>query len=166
MHSLVRTLRHWLTPAELRLPKPLPLDEELLKRWEDLLSRKTAGSVENPAAAGAPEGMGALAAEVGTDLWQLRKALGKDAAMSPRTRAKLGHFVNEALETMEQHGIKVKDQTGSLYDSGLSLEVLAFEPRSGLKRDEVIETIKPSVFCRGERVQMGAVIVGTPDKEE
>jgi hypothetical protein len=46
----------------------------------------------------------------------------------------------------------------------MALNVVSFEPTSGLTSEEIKETIKPSVALHGRLIQMGEVIVGTPEK--
>ena len=46
----------------------------------------------------------------------------------------------------------------------IGLSVLAYQPMPGISRERVIETVKPSVYVDGRLLQMGQVIVGTPEK--
>jgi hypothetical protein len=43
--------------------------------------------------------------------------------------------------------------------------VLAHQPTGGIGREEVVETVKPSVYLRGVMIQMGDVVVGVPEKK-
>ena len=61
-----------------------------------------------------------------------------------------------------QTGVDIKNHTGDLFDSGMSIKVIAFQPTTGLTREKIIETIKPSIYYNKKRIQMGEVIVGTP----
>jgi hypothetical protein len=45
----------------------------------------------------------------------------------------------------------------------MSLKVLCFQPTPGLRRERVIETIKPTIYFKGKTIQMGEVIVGKPE---
>ncbi len=63
-------------------------------------------------------------------------------------------------------GIEIQDHTGVLFDSGMSIKVLAFQPMADIDRETVIETIRPTVYFRSQRIQMGEVIVGRPPKPD
>ena len=59
-------------------------------------------------------------------------------------------------------GLQIQDHTGNPYDSGQSLEVLAFQPTDGIANEVVIETVRPSLYLQGHRILKGQVIVGSP----
>jgi hypothetical protein len=63
-------------------------------------------------------------------------------------------------------GIEVIDHTDTPFEAGMQVKVLAFEPRPGISRDRIVETIKPSVYHRSQLIQMGEVIVASPGKDE
>jgi hypothetical protein len=44
----------------------------------------------------------------------------------------------------------------------MALKVISFEQTPGLSREEIKETIKPSIIWQGRLLQTGEVIVGTP----
>jgi hypothetical protein len=56
----------------------------------------------------------------------------------------------------------VKNHTGDAYDTGMALRVIAFEPTAELAQEQIIETIKPTIYYNGKIARMGEVIVGTP----
>jgi hypothetical protein len=58
--------------------------------------------------------------------------------------------------------LQIQDHTGNPYDSGQSLEVLAFQPTDGITNEVVIETVRPSLYLQGHRILKGQVIVGSP----
>jgi hypothetical protein len=65
-------------------------------------------------------------------------------------------------DALGEMGIEVLDHTGAPYNSGLELEVLAFQPMAELAGEQVLETIRPSVYINARKLQTGQVIVGTP----
>jgi hypothetical protein len=75
----------------------------------------------------------------------------------------LARHVEVIWERLSELGLQVQDHTGNAFDSGQSLEVLAFQPTRGISRETVIETVRPTVYFAGKRILMGQVIVGTPD---
>ncbi|HIW62411.1 MAG TPA: hypothetical protein H9881_08145 [Candidatus Stackebrandtia excrementipullorum] len=94
-------------------------------------------------------------AEVATAVWRLHGKTGTDSAVSRRVRA--------VVDALEQAGVVAHRYDGMAFDSGLSVRVLAFQPTNGLRREEIIETIRPGVSLHGESIQLGEVIVGTPN---
>jgi hypothetical protein len=66
-------------------------------------------------------------------------------------------------DALAQAGVEIIDHTGAPFDAGLAIKVLAYQPMPDLTRERVLETLKPSVYFKGERLQMGEVIVATPE---
>jgi hypothetical protein len=95
--------------------------------------------------------------------WDLRRSTTdiRTAETKPNM-SKVARHVDRLWESLEQAGVKIQDHINQPFDSGQSLEVLAFQPSSGVKREIVIETIRPTVYLQHYRIQTGQVIVGTP----
>ncbi len=108
-----------------------------------------------------------MLADVGTGLWRLKNKMVEPNGNRPREemRRAYRHF-ESAWDALTQGGIEIQDHTGIRFDSGLSIEVIAFQPLAEMHREEVIETIRPSIYYQGKRIQMGQVIVGTPKEEK
>jgi|GEM_PF-6982944 len=76
----------------------------------------------------------------------------------------IARHIDQLSECLEEFGVKIQNHTHDPFDSGQSLEVIAFQPTAGISRDVVIETIRPTVYLKGIRIQMGQVIVATPEQ--
>jgi hypothetical protein len=74
----------------------------------------------------------------------------------------LGRHVVTIRDRLIDLGLQIQDHTGNPYDSGQSLEVLAFQPTDGITNEVVIETVRPSLYLQGHRILKGQVIVGSP----
>lgn len=101
---------------------------------------------------------------IATGLWRLKQKMiksGTDEPLKEMSRA-YRHF-ESIWDTMIQAGVQVKDHTDDLFDSGMSIKVIAFQPIPELTREKIIETIKPSIYFSEKCIQMGEVIVGTPE---
>ena len=70
--------------------------------------------------------------------------------------------IEAIFDALKEIGFETIDPTGRPYDSGMALKVISFEQTPGLAEEEIKETIKPSVVWQGRLIQMGEVIVGTP----
>ncbi len=75
---------------------------------------------------------------------------------------KLFHWLQDAWDTLEENGLEIQDHTGDRYISGQALKA-HFEAAPDLAEDTIIDTIKPTIYLDGRIIQMGEVVVGTPD---
>ena len=106
-----------------------------------------------------------LIAELATLAWRLRRRFGPDSAIEahePLRRA--FRDVAAMFDLLHEHAVEIQDHTGDAYDASLSLRVAAFQPTPGLQGERVVETLKPSVYHRQQRIQVGEVIVGIPER--
>lgn len=112
---------------------------------------------------GAVKNRASFFAALATRLWRVRQKMIKPGTDEPldATGGAFRHLLS-VFDLLEQEGIQLKDHTNEPFDSGMMVNVIAYEPCPGLQRDMVIETIKPTVFCAGQPIQIAEVIVGTP----
>jgi hypothetical protein len=109
------------------------------------------------------DNIGNLLADLATGLWRLRRRM-----LDPSTGEPLDEMrralrdVDALCDRLREERIEIQDHTGALYDPTLSLRVAAFQPTPGLEQDRVLETLKPTVYWRQQRIQTGEVIVGIP----
>lgn len=103
-----------------------------------------------------------LIVDIGTVIWRLRRRLPADSELAEQTR-RISRDLESAWDTLRQGGIEIKDHSGEKYDGGMALHVIAFQPVVGLSREQIIETIKPTIYCNNKIVRMGDVIVGVPE---
>lgn len=107
--------------------------------------------------------------DLGTNLWRMKKLLTQgDSPGEPGASRRLLRHIQDALLALGQLDVEIIDHTGEeLPETGVvGLKRLAFDPKEGLERETVIETIKPTITMAGTQLQMGEVIVGTPMGEE
>ncbi len=146
-------LRQLRFPREFRIAPPAHLPE-LIEAIKQLGEKPTASQ---------PESGEELLASVSTGLWRLRRRMVDPKTNKPLDEMRRAYRHLEGVwDTLTQAGVEVQDHTGSFIPPGVSLKVVAAEPTPGLKRDTVTETVKPSVYLKGRRIQIGEVIVGTP----
>ncbi len=107
-----------------------------------------------------------LVAELGTELWRLRRRMTDEDTGEPRDELrKTFRPVAAAWETLSDFGVEIQDHTGQPFRSGLAIEALAFQPTTGLTKEIIIETVRPSIYFGGRQVQRGQVIVGIPEEK-
>jgi hypothetical protein len=148
---------------EFKIPRPdWPDPKDLL----DVLMRQ-AGAPERrePGGDGAAfaEGLVKAIAAISTHAW---RAMGK--ATDPATKEVKGEYrsihrhIEGIFECLKDLGVEVQDHTGAAFDYGLPLKVVTTQPTAGLTKERVAETIKPTIFWRGQIIQMGEVVIATP----
>jgi hypothetical protein len=145
-------VRQWARPKEFRI-RAVAWPAEALRAFEEL----TTADPEGPN--GLPE---RSVADVATSVWRLRARM---TALPERTRSTMRH-VEMAWDALEQAGVEIRDHLHEPFDPGLSINVVAFQPTPGLAREQVVETIRPSVYVHDRVVQLAEVIVGTPSEAE
>ena len=98
-----------------------------------------------------------------TGVWRVKRALEREDTETPREGMERPYrHIRSVLDALAEAGVEIKDHTGEPWSDGLRIDCIAFQPTPGLGRERIIETIKPSIFFKGEHVQMAQVIVGTP----
>lgn len=169
--SLWHSLRQLVHPRLYRIPQ-CPLPDDLLARLDELAAELAVVGAAPPAseapslhgpAVGTTGPTSSSLADLATGLWRLRGRMvepGSDRPMEEMRRA-FRHF-ETAWDALATAGIRVQDHTGELFHHGSALKVIAHEPTGGLRRPEVIQTLRPTVYLDDVCVQVGEVIVGGP----
>lgn len=170
MSTLTRFLENMgqrVFPREFRIAPPgdLPDLSALLRVVRDVPPPPPSLPPDQPP----PVDTGALdrmLADITTGLWRLQQKLIDPKTKEPleESRKAYRHF-ESVWDALTKTGIEVWDHTNSVFDPGMSLNVLAFQPTEGLSRDMIIETIRPTIYLKGRPIQIGQVIVGTPPEQ-
>jgi hypothetical protein len=103
-------------------------------------------------------------ADIATNAWRARNKLTIDTARGDardEIKRVLRH-VDAIFQNFQDMGLEVKDHTGSRFDYGLPLKVVATQPTEGMGTETIIETIKPTVYWNNQIIQMGEVVIATP----
>lgn len=107
-------------------------------------------------------------ADVGTGLWRMRRNMvppGTSRLLDARPLEEMRkpfRWLVSTWDTLKESGLEIQDHTGDRYISGQSLKA-HFETAPDLHEDTIIDTIKPTIYFDGKIIQMGEVVVGTPD---
>jgi hypothetical protein len=157
-------LRQLWYPSEFRIAA-LSWPTEL----HQLLSRLARSFENSPPApqAGGGDADARLLSDISTGLWRLRQKMVKPGSFQPLDEMRRPYRHLESIwDALAQAGVEIQDHTDKPFDSGMSIKATAYQPTPGLQREQIIETIKPSVYLKGKRIQIGEVIVGQPEKNE
>jgi hypothetical protein len=100
---------------------------------------------------------------IATNAWRAKnKMVDSETGEAKEEMKSVYRHIEAIFESLKQIGVETIDPVGLAYDSGMALKVVSFEPTPGLSNEEIKETIKPSVAWQGRLIQIGEVIVGTP----
>jgi molecular chaperone GrpE (heat shock protein) len=101
--------------------------------------------------------------DVATNAWRARgKMLDPQSGQVREEMKRVIRHIDAILTRLTTMGFELKDHTGDGFDYGQALRVVGTEPREGLAREEVLETMKPTIYWNGRLLQTGEVVVGTP----
>ncbi|HEY0004098.1 MAG TPA: hypothetical protein VGB17_04740 [Pyrinomonadaceae bacterium] len=105
-------------------------------------------------------------ADLGTGLWRLRQKMVQPGTDEPleEMRRPYRHLAS-TWDVLAEEGIQILDHTDEVVPEGgiYALKAIAYQPMSHLTREQVIETIKPTIYYKEQMIQMGEVIIGTPE---
>ena len=164
MFNVLRSIRQWRYPKEFRIATPiwsydlLPVLEQLSSA---LSTRVTSSSTLDETT------YSRMLADVATGLWRLRLKMLQPGTDQPlkEMRGVYRSFAS-AWDALMEAGITIQDHTDTPFNAGLRLRVLAYQPTPGIARETVIETFRPTIYYKQQPLQVGEVIVGTPERPE
>ncbi|MFJ6820262.1 hypothetical protein ACIQRJ_07570 [Streptomyces niveus] len=145
------------------LPSDEPSREELARLLASVAASTTDPGVEQQAPVESPLEEKALA-DAATNLWRAQRRLTRQGEEASTRSRQTGRYLRSCREALDEAGLLVQEHEGDAFHAGRSLEALAFEDDPSLEADTVRETIRPTIYLHGRRIQMGQVIVGCPPK--
>jgi hypothetical protein len=135
---------------------------ELTESIEDIITLLEAPLSKTKISSEKEKGLLSLAVEMGTSVWRLQRRLTMEDEMPEEIR-RVSRDLESAWNALRQEDIEIKDHTGEKYYSGMALRVIEFQPTEDVKEEEIIETVKPTIYHKNKLVQIGEVIVGVPE---
>lgn len=101
--------------------------------------------------------------EMATNAWRLKVRMVDSTTGEPKEETrKLYRFVEGLFRALNDAGIQVIDKTGRPYDSGMPEKVISYEQTPGLAKEEIIDTVRPSIRWKERALFNGEIIVGIP----
>ena len=165
LQTLKENLRQFICyDKEFRIASPKWTD--FSEALDGMISLLKSAPSETEADSGKEEGLLNLAVEMGTAVWRLRRRLTTEGGEVPEEIRRVSRDLESAWDALKQGGIEIKDHTGEKYDGHMALRVITFQPVAGLSEEQVIETIKPTIYRQDKIIQMGEVIVGVPETDK
>ena len=106
-----------------------------------------------------------LVASLAIEIWRLQKRLSKCKDQLPKDSQDIDSFVNQMQrveDIFKKQQIEIRDHTGEEYTGGSSFKVIHIDEIEGLSGPamQVTETVKPSIYFKGQIILNGEVIVG------
>ena len=161
MLDLLSSLRQLRYPREFRIKRTF-WSPQILQAWQEMGSHLPSAHEKSSVVDEATYMR--LLTEVTTNLWRLKQKMLQPGTEQPLEEMRSAYRSFEAAwNALMEAGIEVLDHTGSPFNSGMLLRVLAFQPTAGIAQETVIETIRPSIYYQQQNIQQGEVIVGTPE---
>ncbi len=164
--KIIYTVKQFKYPKEFRIsPVDVPFKaitqlEEIIKK----LNHKEPDSDSPPRSSVINKN---FLAEVSVGAWRLKKKMTDALTGEPLNEMSRAYrHLESVFITLEKEGVEIQDHDGQPFDSGLSIKVLTYQPTPGIEKEYVLETIKPSIYLKGDRILMGEVIVATFVKED
>lgn len=100
---------------------------------------------------------------IATNTWRaVQKMLDVESHEPKPGMERVFRHIEAIQDALKGLGVETVDHTGQRYDTGSALKVITSEKRAGLNREEIIETLKPTVRFNGRLLQQGEVVVGEP----
>jgi hypothetical protein len=164
-HSVVAQLLAKNPRRQARFPD-VPVDQALRELEE--LQKKLSAQQSEPAAPAAvvPDPSSALSgsiASVVTNLWRAKMKMVEPATGEAKEETRrIYRHIEGALETFQQLGVTITEMANQPYDPGLPVKVLSFQPAPGVKRDTILEVVRPTIIWQDTLLQMGEIVVGIP----
>jgi len=142
-------------------PKPFRIEPPAIpEEMQEALQHLARGKSLEPGA----EESSKLLVGLATELFRLRQKMVRQGTAEPREEVRRAwRHVETMGDLFQQAGYEIQDHTGRRFEIGLDLSVVAYQPTSGIDRETIIETVRPSIYHRGVQIQRGEVVVGKPE---
>lgn len=167
MSSFLQRARQRRFPPEFRIPAPQDLPDAAAHEPPPAPAPEPLPlpSPESPPEPAPSDLDDRTVADVATNMWRVLKRFSDngDGEVSKAQRMATRNLTAMS-ERLEVAGVRVQDHDGTPWDPGMSLKAIAYEPRPGIERETVVETVRPTVYRGGQCIQFGHVIVGVPEK--
>ena len=107
-----------------------------------------------------------LVSSLAIEMWRLEKRIEIAKVNLPKESIASDQGILDQVQRIrdvfKKHDIEIHEHTGTSYNDGLSLKVLHVEEMDNIPKGkmQIIETVKPSIYFKGQVVFHGEVIVG------
>lgn len=162
--NLIATFRQWLYPREFRIEE-MSQSPEWQAALIDVAQMLRAIAAREPPVTSDENDKAMVRAlcDLANGVWRLKTRMIDGATGRPKEQFRREYSHVESLwDVLAEAGIEIQDHTGQRVSPGLSLREIERIPVLGLSHARVQETIKPTIYFKGNHVQKGEVIVEEP----
>jgi len=166
---MLAALRQLMFPKEFRIDPPVwpSKMQVILEEIKGLLESETTAVDYNKRIEKNDNEIIHFFSDIGTGLWRIsRQLMLAEAKEPPEHLRRINRSFESTWDAFIQAGFEIKDHTGDIVIGGEAMHIISFQPMPGIIKDQVIETLRPTIFYKGKMVQAGEVIVGMPEQEE
>lgn len=104
--------------------------------------------------------------KIANNVWKLRNKMFDEDGNPKDGFEKVYRPVEALWDALKEIDVTVKSHDGETYDTGLPVNVVAWDKREGVTREEIIETLKPTIRLGDQLLQWADVIAVAPVKAE
>ncbi len=158
--SLKTRLKQLWFPKVFRLPEPeftreqVDLLEELIQLIQPTLSRSENAMQDER------QQMAGFLVDLGTGIWRIRRKI-EDLKRMPKEIRDALYALESTWMSMSEGGVEIVDHIGTI-PRREEATVVEVRDVPNLPREQVVDTIKPTILLRGEVIQVGEVVMGRP----
>ena len=158
----LKSIKQLFYPAEFRLPEPefsedqLALMEELIQLIQPKVESLTTENQDEKIQ------MARFLIQLATGIWRVRRRI-EGLKRLPKELQEALFSLESMWSSMAASGVSVIDHVGESPSVSGGPRVVEVRLVPGLDREQVIETVLPTVFLHGQVVQVGEVVVGRPE---
>lgn len=142
----------------------IPSGRALVAKAAELAEAACPDNTAPPGTTDGPMGeLGRALATIGTNVWRLRQRV--DVATRSGVGeevAKMHRNIDGIWDALTDLGVEIKDRLNEQFDYGMPEKVICVEPRPGLGRETVVETLRPTIYVKRQIIQQGEIVVGKP----
>ncbi|MDR3254938.1 MAG: hypothetical protein LBT31_05185 [Synergistaceae bacterium] len=156
--SLKTKLTQLWFPKIFRLPEPefskehLDLLEELIQLIQPTLSRTERAESDEKV------GMASFLVDLSTGVWRIRRKIDGLSRVPKEVKEAL-YSLESVWTSMAESGVEIVDHIGTI-PSKNEAKIVEVRDMPDITRDQVVETIKPTITLHGEIIQIGEVVMG------
>lgn len=160
IERLRAAVRQWMYPTEFRIGEAVWSEKIAEHLGQELMAARA--TAEHDGLEVADKHLVAI----GNRLWRLQSEMKRsDGDQPPKALRHALKHLEVLWDRFAEAGLDIYDHTGEIIPEGdYGLRVLAYQPTNKVTCNSVIETVKPTIRFHKKTIQVGEVIVGTPEK--
>jgi molecular chaperone GrpE (heat shock protein) len=169
--NIISTLRQLKYPREFRIEQGVEAEDWVssLEEITDLLKKllNTKPQISEKEFTINEDEFKTLLAETVNGIWRIRRILQTIDQNNPKERdvERLSRALDYLIDSLKENKIELVDLTGRRVVGALPFVIISIE-EAEVSEEQVIETVRPSIYYNDRLIQRGQVIVGRPPKEQ